>query len=117
MGEMAARSHTALLEQHGRILMQQPKVCEDLLAAGVQLINHRHVPAIGELPLLLGAVDVRAIMIEVSEPFLEPRLRLAAEKCIQEVGAQELISIEKLEEFDIALGQLDAFARVRAAHP
>ena len=72
-------------------------IAQNLLAAVIELVHDRHAAAIGELPLLLRAVDVSAIVIQMAEALLEPGLRIAAQEGIQERGAQVLVSIEELE--------------------
>jgi hypothetical protein len=86
MGELPAGSHAPLFYKDGGIVHQETEVGEDLLAAGVEFVHERHVPAIGKLPLLLRPVDVRTVMIQVAEAFLEAGLGVAAEEGIEEVG-------------------------------
>ena len=85
-------------------------VAQDLLATSIEFVHKRHAAAIGELPLLLRTADVSAVVVQVSKPLLETRLRLAAQEGIQEVRPEVLVPVEQLEQLNIARGQLNALA-------
>ena len=104
------------LPEQGAVSLNEALLLQQLLALCVKLIDQRHVAAIRKLPLLRRAIDVAAIVIQMAEPLLKACLRIPAEEGVQEVGAKIAITVEELEQLDIALSQFNALSRADAAH-
>ena len=70
----------------------------------------------GELPLLLGAIEIGVLMIEMPESLLEPCLGRAADECMDERGAQVSVPLKKFEYLDIARREFDSLSGSRSVH-
>ena len=85
-------------------------------AAIIEFVDDRRASRIGEEPLLLGPVDVAAVVIKLAEAFLEARLLSAANEGMEKGRAQIAIALQHSENLDVARREFNALAGTLPAH-
>ena len=83
-----------------------PKILQYFSRADTEFMNDGSGTCICELPLLAGAVDI-ALVEEIAETLLEPRLRCSAHERVNIRGAKIAVLPEELEYLDIARRHFD----------
>src|SRR6185312_5233768 len=89
---------------------------QGILCARTVLVHDRHVPGIRVLPLLDWPVEIIAFVVEVTEAFLKPGFRLAADESVDERRAEIPIPAQQLENLKIAVGDLEVLSGADTAH-
>jgi hypothetical protein len=95
------------------LLRTASALAQHLRGTSAEFMHGGHTPRIRILPLLLRPIQI-TFMKEITEPFLEARLRRAAHEGVDVRRAEVAIASEELEYLNVPDGQFDASSRLRS---